>query len=150
LSIIIIVRTGAGAGGRYTEVVTHPEQTRHVLRILWSIAILVVVIGSLLPSSSLPMRALDRLHIPDKFEHFAAYAVLAFLPAIHERKQFIIAAALGAAALGVALEYSQLYSGWRDFEYGDMIADAIGVCFGVAAGVPLRATGMARSVLFEE
>lgn len=128
----------------------HPTQVKKLLRNLWYVAIVVVVVASLLPSSSLPMRALNRLHLSDKFEHFAAYAVLAFLPAIHERKGFIIGAALGAVGLGVVLEYGQLFSGWRDFEFRDMLADAVGVCFGVAAGIPLRATEVARSVLFGE
>ena len=110
--------------------------------------IFIVVVASLLPSDSLPMRALDRLHINDKLEHFAAYAVLAFLPAVHERKWFIVAAAVGAVALGIALEFGQLFSGWRDFEVGDMIADAVGVCFGLASGIPLRSTETARTVLF--
>lgn len=109
-----------------------------MLRGLWLLAILVVVAGSLLPSDSAAIRALDTLPISDKIDHFAAYAALAFLPAIHEKRGFLIAAAIGAVALGVALEYAQLYSGLRDFEVGDMIADAIGVCFGVAVGVPLR------------
>ncbi|MBZ5576419.1 MAG: VanZ family protein [Acidobacteriia bacterium] len=128
----------------------HPAQVRQLLRNLWYIAIGVVVVASLLPSSSFPMRALDRLHLSDKLEHFIAYAVLAFLPAIHERKGFIAGAAIGALALGVALEYGQLFSGWRDFEFRDMVADAVGVCFGLAAGIPLRATEVARSVLFGE
>jgi VanZ family protein len=67
-----------------------------------------------------------------------AYAILAFLPAIHERKGFVVAAAVGAVALGVALEYGQLFSGWRDFEVGDMIADAVGVAVGLAVGVQMR------------
>ena len=45
----------------------------------------------------------------------------------------------GAVALGVALEYVQRFTGWRDFEYGDMIASAAGVLGGVAAGMILRA-----------
>jgi VanZ family protein len=105
-----------------------------------------VIVASLLPANSLPMRALDSLKISDKIEHAAAYAFLAFLPAIHERRGFIIAAAIGAAVLGVALEYGQLYSGWRDFEVGDMVADALGVCFGLAVGIPMRSTALMRSV----
>ena len=128
---------------------TRPADAKKILRILWFLAILTVVIGSLLPGSSLPMRALDALHINDKLEHFGAYAVLAFLPAIHERKNFIVAAALGAVALGVALEFGQLISGWRDFEIGDMVADAVGVCVGMAAGIPMRSTQATRSILWE-
>ena len=130
-----------------TEVVAHPPVVRKYLRALWLAAITVVIVGSLLPGTSMPMRALDMLQVSDKLEHFGAYAFLAFLPAIHERKGFIVAAALGAVALGVALEYGQLYSGWRDFEYADMVADAAGVGCGLAAGIPLRATRIVRSVL---
>ena len=105
-------------------------------RSLWLLAIFVVVLGSLLPASSLPMRELDRLHLNDKFEHFAAYTVLAFLPALHERWLFIVLAAAGAVLLGIGLEYAQLFLGWRHFEIGDMIADACGVCFGLLVGIP--------------
>ena len=40
-------------------------------------------------------------------------------------------------ALGIALEFAQLHVG-RDFEIGDMVADAVGVSVGLAAGIPLR------------
>jgi len=93
------------------------------------------------------MRALDQLHISDKIEHLAAYAVLALLPSLHERRGIIVGAAIGAVALGIALEYGQLYSGWRDFEVGDMVADAAGVCVGLALGIAMRSTGVVRSVL---
>jgi VanZ family protein len=109
-----------------------------LLRAAWAVAVVVVVIASLLPSDSKPMQALDQLEINDKLEHMAAYFALAFLPAIHEKKRFVVAAAFGAVALGVALEYGQLYLGWRDFEIGDMIADAAGVAVGVAVGASLR------------
>jgi VanZ family protein len=95
---------------------------------------LTVIVGSVLPSDSGAMKALDKLEISDKIEHVGAYFVLAFLPAIHERRRFVIAAAIGAVALGIALEYVQLYSGWRDFEVADMVADAAGVCLGAAIG----------------
>jgi VanZ family protein len=92
------------------------------------------------------MRALDQLQINDKVLHFAAYMVLAFLPAIHERRPLVVAAGVGAAALGVALEFGQLASGWRSFEIGDMIADAVGVCMGVAVGIPIGRIEISRSV----
>jgi VanZ family protein len=132
--------------GLYTGDVPHPVHVKRFLRGIWFCAILVVIVASLLPANSLPIRALDSLKISDKIEHAAAYAVLAFLPAIHERRGLIVAAAVGAAALGVALEYGQLYSGWRDFEIGDMVADALGVSFGLAVGIPMRSTALMRSV----
>ena len=123
-----------------------PSRARHLVRVLWLLAIVVVGVASLLPGDSLPMQALDRLEISDKLEHFAAYAVLALLPALHERRRIVVAAALGAALLGVALEYGQLYTGWRDFEIGDMAADVAGVLFGLAVGFPLRSAKLVRSI----
>ena len=120
-------------------------QAMRLLRTLWLAAIVIVVVGSLLPSNSAPMRALDELHVSDKLEHVGAYALLAFLPAIHEQRRFIIAAAIGAVLLGIGLEFGQLLTGWRDFEVGDMIADAVGVCSGVGAGIPIRSAGIVRS-----
>jgi VanZ family protein len=116
------------------------------MRAAWFLCILIVIVASLLPGSSLPMQLLDRLDLSDKFEHFAAYAVLAFLPALHERRRLVFAAAVGAVLLGVGLEYAQRYSGWRDFEVGDMVADAAGVGFGAAVGFLLRTTQSARSL----
>jgi VanZ family protein len=111
---------------------------RQVLRFLWVAAILIVVVGSLLPAGSGPMRLLEHFHINDKIQHFAAYAALAFLPALHERRHFLAWAALGLVALGILLEFGQLLSVGRFFEVGDMAADAVGVCLGMAFGLPLR------------
>ena len=88
-------------------------------------AILVVVVGSLLPADSLAIRTLNRLPIiTDKMEHTEMYAVLAFLRGnIREARGVVIAAAAGAVALGVGLEFGQLVSGWRQFEIADMLAD---------------------------
>jgi VanZ family protein len=82
------------------------------------------------------MRELALLHINDKVQHFAAYAALAFLPAVHERRQFLIFAALGLVGLGILLEFGQMFSVGRFFEFGDMVADAAGICIGVAIGLP--------------
>lgn len=129
--------------------VFHAGTAKRILRILWLLAIFTVMVASVLPSDSSPMRALNQLHISDKIEHMGAYLALAFLPAIHERRRFVIAAALGAVALGVALEYVQLYSGWREFEVADMIADAIGVCLGMAAGIGARSITAIRPVFLD-
>lgn len=128
---------------------TYPDAKR-LIRIVWFIAILVVVVGSLLPGDSTAMRLLDRLHISDKIEHCLAYAVLTFLPTIHERRRVVVGAALGALALGVGLEYAQLYSGWRDFEFRDMLADAVGVIIGASAGIPMRSVELFRPLLADE
>jgi len=124
----------------YTENVTFKVSLRQKrwLRILWFAAVVAVVVGSLLPGSSLPIQALGELHISDKILHFAAYAVLAFLPALHERRPALGAALLGALALGVLLEFAQRLSPGRNFELADMLADACGLLCGLILALPLR------------
>jgi len=41
---------------------------------------------------------------------------------------------LGFIALGIALEYVQGWTGYRHFEYWDMVADAVGVAVGWLLG----------------
>ena len=123
------------------------EQRKGLLRFVWLLVVLAVVVGSLLPADSLPMQMLDRLRVGDKIQHFGAYATLAFLPAVHERWKFVVAVALAAVAMGVGLEFGQLYSPGRSFEVADMIADAMGVCFGLGIGIPVRSSGAVRSLL---
>src|SRR5215475_9559830 len=69
---------------------------RKLLRGVWLLAVLVVIVGSLLPSDSGAMRAINRLPLSDKAEHSAAYAFLAFVPAIHERRRRVLAFTVGA------------------------------------------------------
>lgn len=119
---------------------------KQFFRLLWILAILAVVVGSVLPSYSGPIRMLDRLPLSDKTEHFLGYAALAFLPALHERTRFIIAAGLGAILLGILLEFVQRYTGWRDYEVADMVADALGVVAGLAIGLAARPLHFVRAL----
>src|SRR5260370_30284733 len=84
------------------------------------------------------MRALDKLAINDKVQHLLAYALLAFLPAIHERRRTVALLIVLAPTLGVFLEYGQLYSPGRSFDVRDMLANAAGVGIGAAIGLALR------------
>lgn len=119
---------------------------RTLLRIVWVLAVIAIIAASLLPENSAPIRAIGALQINDKLEHTTAYAVLALLPELHERRKIVLASAVAAAALGVALEFLQPLTG-RDFEIGDMIADAAGVCAGLWLGFRLRRTVLVRSFL---
>ena len=97
-----------------------------------------VIVGTLLPGNSAPIKALDLLDVNDKVEHFAAYTALGLLPALHERRRIVGILAVALVALGILLEFGQLLSPGRDFEIGDMVADAAGVCVGVSIGWLLR------------
>ncbi len=106
-----------------------------ILRLLWLGAAGLVTILSLLPASSPPLRALKG---NDKLEHIAAYAVLTFLPSLHETPRILVRFALGVVALGVGLEFGQLLSEGRQFEVEDMIADSYGAIAGIVMGLPSR------------
>lgn len=112
---------------------------RRALRTFWAAAALTVVVGSLLPAESVPVRLAARLPVSDKALHFCAYAVLAFLPVIHERIRTAAAIAVCLTAAGVAVEFGQAFLGSRFFETADMAANGGGVLFGVLVGLPHRA-----------
>jgi VanZ family protein len=114
-----------------------PGSARLLLRVVWVLAITAVIVGSLIPPGSPPLQALGLLQLSDKAIHGIAYAILAFLPAIHERRELAIAAALGAMAMGIAIEFIQPSWG-RDYEVGDMVADGIGICIGFATALLAR------------
>ena len=67
----------------------------------------------------------------DKFQHIAAYGMLMLwfvqLAGDGRRRQITAVALL---ALGIAIEFAQLASGYRDFSVADMGADAIGIAVG--------------------
>jgi len=67
----------------------------------------------------------------DKLSHALAYAMLMYWWAqllVTTRHRLWLAAKL--VGLGIALEYVQGWTGWRTFEYFDMVAGGIGVAFG--------------------
>lgn len=73
----------------------------------------------------------------DKLGHVLAYAALSFwfmqvYPGLASR----VAIAASLVALGVALEFAQGYTGYRHFEYADMIANATGVVAGWVLSPP--------------
>ena len=63
----------------------------------------------------------------DKLGHILAYFVMMiWFSQLYLRRMHAWLAS-GFIALGIILEYVQGWSGYRDFEYMDMLADAIGV-----------------------
>ena len=105
---------------------------------MWVVAILTVAIGELLPGGSAPLTWIDALGVSDKLEHFSAYFVLAVIPALGFEPRKGLMAALSMILLGVLLDVAQLFIPGRDFEYGDIAANTVGVFVGL---------GVARAVL---
>lgn len=90
--------------------------------------LLVAVVVYLSLTSSLPDVKLG-IQNQDKFEHFAAYALLAwwFSQIYPVRLHGFLG--LFLVTLGISLEFLQDLVG-RDFEYGDMLADMLGIVGG--------------------
>lgn len=101
---------------------------RHTVATAWTLAILVACI---IPSSGLPspgVSGLDKLVHVVVFTGFGALWVWALGP---RRTGIVVAAGL---AYAVFTELLQMWLPWeRSLEFGDMLADGLGVLLGVAA-----------------
>ena len=92
----------------------------------WLLVVLIVYL-SLTPN---PPNIVTFPHV-DKVEHLLAYGVLmAWFSQLTISVEKQIRLMIGLCALGVLIEILQGWSGYRDFEYGDMVADAAGVLLG--------------------
>ena len=103
---------------------------------LWMLAIALVVIGSLLPGKDLPP-----LPVSDKFEHFAAYALLsAGAVQLFARRLSWAFICLLLVLMGIGLEYLQASMKLgRMLDRNDALANTLGVLIGLAtAFTPLR------------
>lgn len=86
--------------------------------------------------SLIPLEA-DLSEGKDKWSHFVAYGVLMFWFCLLYSRQGRLAAAF--IAMGIVIEILQSYTGYRSFEYADMVADAVGVLLGwILAQTSLR------------
>ena len=56
---------------------------------------------------------------------------------VYRQPRTRLAYAIGFIAMGVAIEYVQGWTGYRNFEVNDMVADAIGVVLGWALALLL-------------
>lgn len=109
-----------------------------VLGALWVATVFYI---SLTPNPPDPVRFLNA----DKLEHALTYCLLMlwFAQVYQLRKQrFTIALAL--VTMGVTMEFLQGMTGYRSFEYADMLANATGVALGLAwASTSAGAVGIA-------
>jgi len=81
----------------------------------------------------------------DKVAHVVAYALLTFwFMQIYITLWPRVAIAAGLVALGIMLEFLQGYTGYRNFDYVDMISNTIGVALGWIAAPPRVPNLLAR------
>ncbi|MBA4194183.1 MAG: VanZ family protein [Hydrogenophaga sp.] len=94
-------------------------------RLTFAISLLLVTVGSLLPTQQLPDLAFD---IWDKAQHAAGFGWLMFCGLMSHGWRdggWRLAVALGA--WGAVIELLQAWSGWRHGDLGDLAADLLGI-----------------------
>ena len=70
--------------------------------------------------------------------HLGAYALMMFwFTRVYRGARSALAIGAGLMVLGILVELLQGYSGYRNFERADILADALGIAFGWIAGWPL-------------
>lgn len=103
---------------------------------------LVVAVLSLMPGRHVP-----DVNVSDKIKHFAAFAMLAFWFGSILVRRDLAWAVLALLAFGGLIELAQEAMPWgRRAEWGDVVADGIGI----AAGVALAFTPLGRWALWFE
>lgn len=108
---------------------------RSLLNWLFAAGVVVVIGGSLLPSSSPVMTAVGRLPVTDKVLHFTAYFTLAAMAALgRPAVRTVLLLATGLALLGALLEVAQNLVPGRSPDIADEGANILGCVFGVFVG----------------
>lgn len=106
---------------------------RTLVRIaFWLAALSILVLSLLPPGTPLPSTGWD------KSNHVLGFAILGFLGGLGYRRREPGVAA-GLFAFGVLIEALQGLSGYRFAEWGDLLADAIGIAVGVLATLAVHA-----------
>ena len=98
--------------------------------------------SSLIPAERLPVVA-PLFTFGDKILHAAAFSALCLIGswAYLNRPYSIM---LGLLVLGGCIEIAQFATGWRHMEFGDFVADAVGIMIG---WITFRLLHKRRSVL---
>lgn len=106
----------------------HPHWLHRGLVVgFWALALCVAVL-SLMPVAYLPPPVFS---LWDKAQHALAFAALAALGLLaYPRRPWRLA--VGLLAFGGAIELAQAATGWRYGEWGDWLADAVGLVAGSA------------------
>lgn len=111
---------------------------------VWALALVVVAVGSMLPPSALP----EAPRVSDKLVHVAMYFVLmAAAVQLFASWRWLAGVAMALAGYGLLLEFAQdTLTTTRSFEWADALANTVGV----ALGLGVAATPLARSLVWLE
>ena len=116
----------------------HEPRWRRTWAWLWAAQLLVVGIAALSPGEIAPT-----LSPSDKLDHLFAFAVLAATGVLALRRQassLLVVAAL-LLAYGGFIELAQMHIPGRYGDWGDVLADALGVALGIGVVPLLRRHG---------
>lgn len=91
----------------------------------WALMLCVTVL-SLMPTAYLPPQVFS---LWDKAQHALAFTALALL-GLRAYPRRLWHLALGLLVLGGGIELAQAATGWRHGEWGDWLADAVGLALG--------------------
>ncbi len=120
----------------------------HELRLarLWGgLGWLWVVLIVWLSLRSVPLDRELGIDFNDKLGHLAAYGLVTFWFCLVYAPGWVrVRYALAMLLLGLGLEYLQGFGGTRQFEWADMLANAIGVLLGLGLGATPLGRGLAR------
>ena len=104
-------------------------------RLLLALAVVALVSASLVPGGPGGDHALGPFGLvgADKWSHAMGYAgiTLLALRSFEARREAVLVVALLVLDLGIALEIGQSFVPGRMTEFGDLLADAVGVVVGV-------------------
>lgn len=99
---------------------------------LFWLLLLAVAVGSLLPVDYLPRQVFD---LWDKAQHALGFVALAWAGAwahLNRNVRQLVWLATGLLAFGAAIEIAQAFTGWRQGDGLDLLADAVGLAVGLA------------------
>ncbi len=96
-------------------------------RVILLFALAAVTWTSLSPADRLP----ETPDVSDKVLHLVAYAILGVFAALSQRRTRVLLTVALLTAFGYLIEILQGRTGYRDFDFRDLLADALGAAFGV-------------------
>jgi VanZ family protein len=117
-----------------------PAASPLLILITWTVLLVIVAVGELLPANTAPMRTLSALNVNDKILHIGAYAMVALVPAARLRWVLALFCLGTTGCIGLVLEFLQQVVPGRSFDPKDVLANTIGILAGGGAGLWIRQT----------